>query len=236
MARAGSAGASEPGKPRTVDGGPPRAHSYENSQRSRQAAATRERILAAATELVHELPNWDWRSLTVRAVARRAGVNESTVYRHFATERNLRDAILRQLEAEAGVELTSLNLGTIGQTIAQTYTYLGRFPIGSRPITDPTFAALDERRRAALRDAVSQAATDWTSDEREMATAALDTYWSLPTFERMVTTWNLDPAAATSTATWVISLIETAIRTGQRPPQPAGRDQTPDIGPHDATS
>ncbi|MBL7521046.1 TetR/AcrR family transcriptional regulator, partial [Frankia sp. CNm7] len=127
----------------------PRPHSYENSQRSKQAAATRERIVAAATDLVHDLPNWDWRSLTVRAVARRAGVNESTVYRHFATERNLRDAVLRRLETEAGVELDNLRLDNFGQTIAQTFAYLATFPINRQPLDDPTFAALDQRRRAA---------------------------------------------------------------------------------------
>ena len=55
-----------------------------------------------------------------------------------------------------------------------------------------------------------------------MAIAALDAYWSVPTFERMITTWDLDPAAATGAATWVIGLIETAIRAGQRPSRPAG--------------
>ncbi|MCK9922332.1 TetR/AcrR family transcriptional regulator [Frankia sp. AgPm24] len=218
---AGSTNAQDPDSSRRAAARPPRARVYENSQRSRQAAATRERILTTATQLVHDLPNWDWRSLTVRAVARQTGVNESTVYRHFATERNLHDAVLRRLETEAGVELASMRLETIGHTISQTFAYLSRFPIEARPVHDPTFAALDQRRRDALRAAVNQAAEDWPDDEREMATAALDAYWSVPTFERMVTTWNLDPTAAADAATWVIGLIETAIRAGHRPPRHA---------------
>lgn len=220
---AGGPAPDEPGPagPRGVARRAPRARSYENSQRSKQAAATRERIVATAAELVHELPNWDWRSLTVRAVARRAGVNESTVYRHFATERNLRDAVLRQLETDAGVELEHLRLDNYGQTIAQTFAYLANFPIERQPVEDPTFAALDARRRDALRAALAGPAADWTDEEREMAAAALDAYWSVATFERMVTTWNLDPDQATRAATWVIDLITAAIRDGRTPHRPA---------------
>ncbi|ONH25884.1 TetR/AcrR family transcriptional regulator [Pseudofrankia asymbiotica] len=208
------------GGPGDAGSHPPRPHSFKNSQRSRQAAATRERIVAAAVGMVHDLPNWDWRNLTVRAVAQRAGVNESIVYRHFATERNLRDTVLRRLETEAGVELESLRLDNFDQTIARTFAYLATFPIDRRPLDDPTFAALDQRRRGALRAAVAQAASDWTDTEREMAAAALDAYWSVSLFERMITTWNLDPDEATRAATWVIGLIAAAVRAGDSPQRP----------------
>jgi AcrR family transcriptional regulator len=193
---------------------------YENSQRSKQAAATRERILAAAADIVHGLKDWDWRDLTVRAVARRAAVDESTVYRHFSTERNLRDAVLRRLENEAGVKLESLRLENFGEVVSQTFAYLSTFPITRGPTSDPTFAALDERRRGALLAALAEVAPDWTSDQVEMAAAALDTYWSVTVFERMTTTWNLDTAQATRAATWVIDLIESAVREGRAPGLP----------------
>jgi AcrR family transcriptional regulator len=124
----------------------PRRRSYENSQRAKQAAATRERILTAAADIVRGFPDWDWRDLTVRAVARRAEVDESTVYRHFSTERNLRDAVLRHLENEAGVKLDDLRLENIGEIVGQTFAYLATFPISKGPTDDPSFAALDERR------------------------------------------------------------------------------------------
>jgi AcrR family transcriptional regulator len=193
---------------------------YENSQRSKQAAATRERILTAAADIVHGLKDWDWRDLTVRAVARRAAVDESTVYRHFSTERNLRDAVLRRLENEAGVTLESLRLEDFGEVVGQTFAYLSTFPITRGPTSDPTFAALDERRRVALLAALAEVAPDWTSDQVEMAAAALDTYWSVTVFERMTTSWNLDTSQATRAATWVIDLIEAAVREGRGPGQP----------------
>ena len=58
---------------------------YESRLRQRQTAETRERVIAAGSELVRQLPSWDWREGTFRAVAERAGVGERTVYRHFPT-------------------------------------------------------------------------------------------------------------------------------------------------------
>jgi AcrR family transcriptional regulator len=194
--------------------------SYENSQRSRQAAATRDRILAAATEIVHGLPPGDWRDLTVRAVARRAGVDESTVYRHFSTERNLRDAVLRSLVNEAGVKLEDLRLENFGEVLGQTFAYLSTFPASQTATSDPSFAALDERRRTALLTALAEAAPDWTEEQCTMAAAAVDAYWSVPVFERMINTWGLDSGQATRAVTWVIDLIRAEVRDGGGP----GRD------------
>src|SRR5262245_43541623 len=52
---------------------------YDGTLRRQQAAETRERIVAAGSELLHGSPIRDWRALTVRAVAERAGVNQRTV-------------------------------------------------------------------------------------------------------------------------------------------------------------
>ncbi|MGH3248840.1 MAG: helix-turn-helix domain-containing protein [Trebonia sp.] len=167
--------------------------------------------------MVHGLPDWDWRDLTVRSVARRAGVDESTVYRHFSTERNLRDAVLRSLVSEAGVELESLRLEDVGEVLGQTFAYLSSFPITHASTNDPTFAALDQRRRGALLAALAQATSNWTDDKLKMAAAAMDAYWSVAVFERMINTWDLDTQQATRAVTWVIDLIETAVREGRGP-------------------
>jgi len=224
----------EPRQPPGAGQEAPKRRSYQNSQRAKQAAATRERILAAAADIVHGLPDWDWRDLTVRAVARRAVVDESTVYRHFSSERNLRDAVLRRLVSEAGVDLDGLQLENFGEVLGQTFAYLATFPITSAsanpiatgPANDPAFAALDDRRRDALLAAVAQAAPDWGDDELRMAAAAVDAYWSVTVYERMINTWELDTGQATRAVTWVIDLIRSAVRAGhgpgeQEPPAPS---------------
>src|SRR5262245_58672451 len=55
---------------------------YDSVVRRERAAQTRDRIVAAGSELAHEFASWDWKPLTFRAVADRAGVGERTVYRH----------------------------------------------------------------------------------------------------------------------------------------------------------
>ena len=50
-------------------------------------SGVREDSNLAGSELVHRISVRDWKKLTVRAVAERAGVNERTVYRYFGSER-----------------------------------------------------------------------------------------------------------------------------------------------------
>src|SRR5438309_9999328 len=88
---------------------PPRRR-YDNTLRRQRADETRERIVAAGAQLLHGFPIWNWRALTARAAARRAGVHERTVYRHFATEKDLRDAVMARVEPEAGGASEGLRL------------------------------------------------------------------------------------------------------------------------------
>src|ERR1700730_15204767 len=79
--------------------------SYDGTLRQERGAETRERILVAGSELLHGSSVRDWKKLTVRAVAERAGVNERTVYRYYGRERGLRDALMHRNEQEAGIDL-----------------------------------------------------------------------------------------------------------------------------------
>ena len=51
-----------------------------------------------------------------------------------------------------------------------------------------------------------------------MATAALfDALWSVATYERLVSDWDLDRDQAIRTVTWAIDLIGEAVSQGRRP-------------------
>ena len=126
---------------------------YDSPVRRERAAATRARIVAAGAEILHGYPIWNWGALTVRAVAQRAGVNERTVYRYFATERALRDAVMTQLEDEAGVDLQGLTLDGLQKFTAQILEFVSSFPLEPRTPERP-HARLDQpapARRAAGR-------------------------------------------------------------------------------------
>jgi AcrR family transcriptional regulator len=203
---------------------------YESPVRRQRAAETRERIVTAGSELAHELSSWDWKDLTFRAVAERAGVGERTVYRHFPTERQLHDAVMQRLNEEAGADYDQVDLDNLGETTARILRSLSSFASFTQGQTvdepdDPTFHAVGAARQAALRRAVEAETPAWTSEQREMAAAALDALWNLPTYERMVGAWSLSPDAATATTLWLIDQAITAIRSGTPPPPlPAASD------------
>ena len=190
---------------------------YDSPVRRERAAQTRERIVVAGWELAHELPVWDWRSLTVRAVAERAGVNERTVYRHFPSERDLHDAVMRRLEEEAGVALEGMRLDQVAAASARVFEYVSSFPFVPRMPRDPTLIATDQRRRATLLRAVSEQAKDWPAADAAMAAAILDVLWSVGSYERLLAGWELPPREATDALTWAIGLVTAAVKEGRSP-------------------
>jgi AcrR family transcriptional regulator len=185
--------------------------------RRRQAAETRERIVAVGAELLHGFPIWNWRALTVRAVAERAKVNERTVYRYFSNERELRDAVLARFEDEAGVHVEELTLDTLGDVTSRILEYASLFRLEPRNERDPTVAAANERQRKALVAAIEPYTAHWAPTDRAVAAAMFDVLWSVVSYERLVADWDLEPNEAIKGVTWVIGLVQEAIRHG-RPP------------------
>jgi AcrR family transcriptional regulator len=185
--------------------------------RRQQAAETRERVIAAGSALAHAFPTWDWRQLTFRAVAERAGVSERTVFRYFPTERELHDAVMRRLDAEVGVVYEGLRLEEVAEVTARMFASMSSFAATPRGTPNPTFAAEDRLRRDALLDAVTTSTADWTDAERAAAAALLDVLWSKQSYERLVTQWDLDADRATRVITWAIDLVTRALQNGPRP-------------------
>jgi len=195
----------------------PTRRRYDSPIRRQRAAETRERIVVAGAELLHGFPIWNWRALTVRAVADRAGVNERTVYRHFANERELRDAVLVLLEEEAGVDLTGLTLDDVRDVTTRILEYSSSFPVEPRTERDETVAAANARQREALLAAVAAHTADWSEVDRSLAAAMFDVLWSPVSYERIVVDWDVDPKEAIRGITWVIELVQAAIARGDGP-------------------
>ena len=190
---------------------------YDTTLRRQQAAGTRERIVAAGSELLHGSPIRDWRALTVRAVAEGAGVNERTVYRHFANERELRDAVMHRLEEEAGIDLVGLRLEDVADVAARIFEHVSSYPRKPPPPLDPTLTEASQRQRKALRDAVAARTAGWREADRVVAAAMFDVLWGVASYERLVIHWQLDREHAVRGITWVIGLVEKAVREGRRP-------------------
>lgn len=194
---------------------------YDNRARQQKAAQTRERIVAAGSELVHAFDSWDWRDLTFKAVAERAGVGERTVYRHFPTERHLHDAVMQRLESEAGISYEDVDLTNIDEVTARVFASLQRFSVCKSVETpqDPTFVGVDVRRRTALMRAVSAYAPSWSPLEQQMAAGLLDVLWNVPSYERLVGAWGIDGADATRAIGWLMAKVISAIEDDDAPPR-----------------
>jgi AcrR family transcriptional regulator len=206
---------SEPTRPR---------RQYESPLRRERAAQTRQRIIDAGTEIIHELPIWNWRELTIRAVGKRADVHERTVYRYFRSERELRDAVLARLRDEAGVNLEGLRLQDIADTTRRIFEYTSSFPLAPRTQRDPTIAAENQRQREALVGAVAPYTKRWPAVDRAKAAAIFDVLWNVVSYERLVDDWEMAPADAISAILWAVRMVEEAVRENRRPPShPPGR-------------
>lgn len=197
-----------------------RTRAYESPTRRRQAEQTRERIITAGSELVHQYRSWDWRELTFRAVAEHAGVGERTVYRHFPTERELHDAVMHRLEDEAGIAYDDVDLANLTDVTRRFFTSLQRFTVEQsvRRPADPVFAGADARRRHALLSAIATAVPEWSEHRTRAVAGLLDVLWNVPAYERLVDAWQLSSTDASQALTWLIDRVIAAIRSGEAPP------------------
>jgi AcrR family transcriptional regulator len=192
---------------------------YESPLRKAQLGETRARILDAGSYLAHRLKNWEWSQLTVGAVAQRAKVSERTVYRYFATERELQEAILRRLEEEAGISYETLHVDNLLAATSRMFESLPTFASSPAAVRDPTGLSGAQRRQQGLQQAIADDTATWSDQERQMVAGMLDIQWLPTTYERLITDWNLESAAATQAASWAMDVLLQAIRDGKRPGQ-----------------
>ena len=117
---------------------------YDSPVRRQRAAETRERIVAAGAELLHGFPIWNWRALTVRAVAERAGVNERTVYRLLRQRaRAARRGDAHARRRRPASSSTGSRLDDVADVTARILEYVSSFPLAAARTRRP-----DARRRA----------------------------------------------------------------------------------------
>jgi AcrR family transcriptional regulator len=191
---------------------------YDSPVRRHRMDVTRERILDAGVDLARGLASWDWTAVTFRAVAEEARVGERTVYRHFPSERELRDAIMGRLAEAAGVDYESVTLSSVAEVAGRVFRSLGTFAVAATPLppADPTFVAVDHQRRQALMRAVAAERPDLSERHQVAIAAALDLLWSVASYERLVSAWSMSPDEAIDAIGRTIGLVVDQARAGAR--------------------
>jgi AcrR family transcriptional regulator len=190
---------------------------YDSPLRRAQAASTRDRIIEAACALLRDSSIRNWRSLTIRAVAEEAGVNERTVYRYFSNERGLRDAVMRHMEEEAGIVLSDLHLDDLAEVARRIFMQVSSFQFEPKAPLEPTLTEASLRQREALHDALAPWTADWPAENAAAVAALFDVLWSVGAFERLVADWQLERERAVDVLTWAIGLVAQAVRQGDHP-------------------
>jgi AcrR family transcriptional regulator len=144
-------------------------------------------------------------------------LNERTVYRYFGDEKGLRDAVLHRHAQNAGIELDGMQLEDLAKVATQVFEHISTYPIDARPQLDPTLIEANQRQNDAVLGAMVARTEGWPSDRQMLAAAMVDVLWSVATYERLTVNWHADLKQATDGVTWVIGLIEEAVRNGREP-------------------
>jgi hypothetical protein len=115
----------------------------------------------------------------------------------------------------------------VPETAARVFRALGSLKLDTRPLSgstpDPAFLAADQQRRDALLHAVAAERPDWSEQQRRTLAAVLDVLWGVPSYERLVDQWDLEPEAAMAVLTWAIGAVVAA----PAPAPASGGDDTP---------
>lgn len=185
--------------------------SYRSPLREEQAQSTRERICAAASQLLGD--DGSDEAITFRAVAELAGVTEMTVYRHFPTRQELMQGLWEHLNAQMGADVgmprsLAEMLGQHGQLFAG-FDKLAPQIIASlaTPKGREMRASVNDERQAAFRAIVAEIAPDLDTDRATRAAALMQLLHSAHAWASLQGQWGMNGKRAGEATRWLIELI-----------------------------
>ena len=187
---------------------------YESPLRDEQKAETRRRIVAAAERLMQDA---DLVELTFAAVAREAGVQERTVYRHFATTGDLLDALWDALDPRIGTASFPDSEATLVEAPRRVFPAFDdnenlMRAFWSTPQGREFRLRVNDKRKAAIRKAVADAVKDLPANEARWVTAAAQLLYSGAAWQTMKDYWGFSGDEAGKASSFMLQLIFDAAR------------------------
>jgi AcrR family transcriptional regulator len=190
------------------------AQRYVSPLRQQQAADTRRRILEAVARLLTDSPE---AALSFDAIARQAGVERRTVFRHFTNKEGLLDAFWTWINAEAGVRNFPQAERDLSELPPVTFAGFDRIEgLVRASLSSAAGRELRLRQNAARRAGIEKATADATAGATpERATqlrAVVQLLYSAAAWQSMKDYWGLSGKEAGEASVWAIETLLAAVR------------------------
>lgn len=191
-----------------------------SSLQERQKQLSRDAILEALAEYAAEQ---GLLGFTIAEIAERAGVSQRTVYNHFATRRDLVDALAdwlgERMEREGGRTRPD-GLASLPQAVRRNFELFSREPELTHALVvveaaEPTRSHIERTR--SFQEAVAQACPDL--DEREAVAVAgvIRRIVSSASWDGLTREHRLSSDEAAEAVVWVLGLVSDALERGHLP-------------------
>lgn len=183
---------------------------YRSTLREEQAQATRDRILSAAIDLMQSDED-----ASMDAIAKAAGVERRTVFRHFATREALLTATFQALNDRIGVVVAPGDPAALLQAIREGFARLDSFEgavhmgLHSRAGRDMRLANLPHRR-AAFAASLAPLTSGMDPAQKARIEALSHLLYSAAAWEVLKDYGGLTGAEAGETAAWALELLLSA--------------------------
>ena len=183
---------------------------YRSALREEQAKATRERILAATINLMQAEEE-----ASMDAIAKAAGVERRTVFRHFETREALLAEAFRWLNDRLGVVIAPGDPVALAQAIREGFARMDslegavRAGLHSRAGRDMRLANLP-RRRAAFAASLAPVTANLSPAEKARIEALAHLLYSATAWEVLKDYGGLTGAEAGQAAAWALERLLSA--------------------------
>ena len=193
---------------------------YNSPLREEKARATRESVLEALHALLEDATTPD--EIGFDAIARRAGIERRTVFRHFATKNDLYAAFWPWLNARIGVSPTPQDLADIVDGPRRAFQKFDahdaavRAALHSRTGREMRAGAV-ESRRILFAKALAPVCDTLPPEEARWVEALAHLLYSASAWEVLKDYGGLSGAQAGEAASWALEVILSAITEGRLP-------------------
>lgn len=183
---------------------------YRSTLREEQAQATRDRILSAAIDLMQSDED-----ASMDTIAKAAGVERRTVFRHFATREALLTAAFEALNDRIGVVIAPGDPAALLQAVREGFARLDHFEgavrmgLHSRAGRDMRLANLPHRR-AAFAASLAPLTAGMNPAQKARIEALSHLLYSAAAWEVLKDYGGLTGAEAGATAAWALELLLSA--------------------------